>query len=220
MALSQELRSGGYLYRPLKYGTVGWDVYALQAALFDMDYAIKVDGHFGVNTQDRVVQFQAVRALEADGIAGIATQMSAAKLLMPPITADFGLPRNLLKGQVEKESGFLLGNHSLQYPNGTYDIGVTQLNTGFYSNYEVGFDPQLGLRELAGRVRNNYSTYKKGGNVSNRRAWELAAGSWNRPAYTDWLAGMGGVKPSPSQLEWIEGYIDRVTSYVTSWPTS
>ena len=62
-------------YVTLKKGSTGPSVKKLQQALIDLGYlADKADGNFGSNTQNAVVQFQAVNGLAADGLAGSKTQ--------------------------------------------------------------------------------------------------------------------------------------------------
>ena len=51
---------------------------------------------------------------------------------------------------------------------------------------------------------------------TKRDRWRLAAGSWNRPAHTAYLAGQPNnqsAKPTQAQLDWIHGYMDRVCVY-------
>lgn len=59
----------------LRKGSSGESVKALQQALIDLGYLTdEADGVFGGNTQNAVVQFQAVNGLAADGLAGAQTQ--------------------------------------------------------------------------------------------------------------------------------------------------
>lgn len=65
--------SAGYV--TLRKGSSGADVKALQQALIDLGYLTdEADGVYGSNTQNAVVQFQAVNGLSADGLAGAQTQ--------------------------------------------------------------------------------------------------------------------------------------------------
>lgn len=57
-------------YPVLRSGSSGNFVYLLQYLLAQNGYALAVDGQFGANTQQAVVQFQTANGLTADGIAG------------------------------------------------------------------------------------------------------------------------------------------------------
>jgi hypothetical protein len=89
---------------------------------------------------------------------------------------------------------------------------VTQRNSAF-APFDDGFDAPKSLDFLGGHIRSKYNEYKGYGVItSERRLWELAQGSWNRPAWTDRLAK--GLSLTKSQSDWIEGYIDRVSAYL------
>ena len=208
------LDSAGYTYRPLKKGQQGWDIYALQSALkgagFYTTYA--VDGYAGAITDKAIRDYQAASGLTVDGIAGIVTQRSLALRDMYAANVKYKLPQGALKGQIESESGYILGNHSPRYENGSFDVGVTQRNTAYVS-LDTGFDAPDSLDFLGAHIRRKYNEYKSYGVItSERRLWELAQGSWNRPAWTDRLAK--GLSLTQSQSTWIEGYIDRVSAYL------
>jgi peptidoglycan hydrolase-like protein with peptidoglycan-binding domain len=209
----RDLDPAGYKYRPLKAGDAGWDVYALQTALRGTGLNPGPnDGAFGPRTQGAVMDHQEARGLAADGVAGIVTQRSLTLALIWPQQKAKGTPPGLMRGQIEKESGFILGNHPPRYEDGQYDVGVTQRNTN-YATYADGFDATDSIRVLAERLRTKYDAYKAIGKVKdNRRLWELAAGSWNAPSWTDKMANGGTLSPNASQH--IEAYIDRVTVYM------
>jgi hypothetical protein len=59
-----------YPGNPLKLGSKGDDVRALQQRLRDLGWTISVDGDFGPRTRDAVLTFQKSRPLTADGIVG------------------------------------------------------------------------------------------------------------------------------------------------------
>lgn len=225
-----------YRYRPLKKGDFGWDVYALQTGLREAGYDIGAsgaDGWFGADVDESVKAFQQAHSLGVDGIAGILTQTYIVKVLAPLATAKYKLPRNALKGQIEKESGNQIGNHSLEYSDGSFDIGVTQRNTRYHT-FEDGFDVGDSIEYLAAYIRERFDKYcepsckerlaARGLPATDwRRKWELAQGAWNRPAYANYLAGRPmseSLKPTAAQVDWLEGYIDRVTSYITTWPSN
>lgn len=214
----------------------GWDVYALQTGLnVWADPDIDADGICGPRTREAILRFQRNRGLTADGIAGGATQTLVARKIAPKATDLYNIVPNLLKGHLEKESGNWLGNHTARYETtDSYDLGVAQINDKSKQlAWDQCFDTPFAIDFLGQTVRKAYDTYKKPSQAKtdrlkarglptpdNRRLWELAGGSWNRPAHTAWLAGetdANSDKPSATELTWIEGYIDRVTVYVTNW---
>ena len=202
-----------YAYRPLRLTDgrqQGWDVYGLQTGLagipgFDN---LKADGIFGPETAAAVLLFQKNRKLMADGIAGIGTQAKLSSVLGRKFREGWDLPNGIPYGHIEKESGCLFGNHPPRYPNGSYDCGLVQRNTA-YATKVSAFDAPASLMVLCEKIRTNWQKYRELGNDTDR-ALELACGSWNAPAWTDRLAH--GDTLSPAAHEWIEAYIDRVTS--------
>jgi hypothetical protein len=215
--MTYPIDNAAYNYRPLKRGLSGNDVYALQTGLnVFADPDIVADGVFGDRTHTAVVRYQRNRKLTDDGIAGILTQRSVAINIGNRVKQHVVLPNGLLTGVFEKESGFILGNHTSRYSNGTWDIGIVQRNTAYHT-VEESFDPADSIEYYAQRVRGKFEEYQSINTFDARRNWELAAGSWNRPAWTDRLAR--GQSLTTFERDWIEGYIDRVTSYVTSWPS-
>ena len=65
---------------------------------------------------------------------------------------------------------------------------------------------------LCEQIANKWEEYREYGEVEPDRALGLACGSWNRPAWTDKLAR--GLTLDSVSLAWIDGYIERVTSFV------
>lgn len=220
----------GYIYRPLVKGTKGWDDFALQTALIALGYDISFrlssglthpgdDGWFGDSTDRGVRKAQTDRHLTVDGIAGIVTQTALAMAL--GIRIGTLLPAGLLRGVFAFEGGNQLGNHTPIYENGTRDFGVVQDNLPDDQRM-IGFNVPDRILYYASETVARYHRYEP--YVSPQRAWELAAGAWNRPAWTDYLANpvkwplrnKDGSKRDITLAErtWIEGYIDRVTTYV------
>lgn len=210
-----DLPPGAYRYRPLREAEPpqqGWDVYALQTALNGLarlGVELELDGVFGTETAKGVRKFQRKNKLVADGIAGVVTQRALALKYARRFKKD--LPGGLLKGQIEHESSFWLGNHSPAREDGSRDNGVCQRNSN-YTPAMLAYDVPNSVQALAHQVSAKHADYVAQGNVGERRAWELAAGSWNAPAWTDTLARGGTI--SPSQLEHIETYIQDVTPYM------
>ena len=76
------------------------------------------------------------------------------------MTGKYNLPRNQLKGQMEKESAFWLGNHSPQYDDKSWDVGVTQRNTNYIS-LPGGFNVPVSIEHLAANLRSTYDDVHK-----------------------------------------------------------
>lgn len=212
-----DLNPVGYVIdNRMQKGHKGWDVRALQRALQERGYALSkygADGDFGDETKTAVANYQRDRGLYVDGWAGSSTQKQLCLELIAPVELDFQLPTGLARGQVGAESSFFVGNNSEKHPDDEYfDIGVVQLNSKFHS-YEEGFDPGLSIRYYGEHTKDYYKKYKAIGKITNpRRLWELAAGAWNAPAWTDRLAN--GQSLTQTQSDHIEDYINRVTVFL------
>ncbi len=203
-----DLAEDAYRYRAMKIGDKGWDVFSLQTLV----PRITADGSFGPITDGAVRAYQERQGLVVDGIAGIVTQRSLCLYHIFPIQASLELPPGLMRGQTEKESGFQVGNHTAPYADGARDLGVVQRNTN-YAQPKDGFNAVASIGVLGDRLRKNHDMYEGYGVVKDqRRLWELAAGSWNAPSWTDRLARGGTL--TAAQSEHLEAYIDRVTIYM------
>jgi peptidoglycan hydrolase-like protein with peptidoglycan-binding domain len=206
-------------------GNRGWDVFSVQHMLMSLGHSLPAygaDGDYGSETVKAVTAFQRAQGnLYVDGWAGPATVQRGNLLLMNALT---GLPKGLARGQIGKESAFISGNHSEKRAprswvkptykpdaNGWYfDMGVSQMASEYHT-YEKAFNPKVAIAFYGSHIRGKYVEYKEVGFITNTtRLWELAAGSWNAPAWTDQLAR--GKAIDPENREWIEAYIDRVCS--------
>lgn len=223
------LSPGGYVYRALRLlepRQIGWDVFALQTGLagipgFD---DLRADGFFGPKTADAVKVFQTEREMDpVDSIAGIATQRKLCQVIARQFRKGWNLPNGLPYGTLEQESGFQVGNHTPPYRDNSRDCGVAQRNTNF-APMEKGFDMPDSLMALCKSISERHAEYVSFKVVDERRAWALAAGAWNRPAYTQALArGQTSVlvngtridlSPGAPERLWIESYIAAVTAYM------
>ena len=70
---SGTIHTGTSITRELYRGSQGDDVRMLQRLLRDLGYNAAVDGYFGTQTRNAVIQFQKNNGLKADGIAGART---------------------------------------------------------------------------------------------------------------------------------------------------
>jgi hypothetical protein len=207
------LEPGAYRYRALRLAQpkqFGWDVYALQTALNACGASLTLDGYLGNLTDAAIRAFQHERSLENDGVAGVATQQKLTQVICRRVRENLSLPNGIPYGHAEQESGTWLGNHTAPYANGSRDCGVVQRNTQ-YAPMVAGFDAPDSIQTLGRQVYDYHSKYL-GLGVPDRRAWELACGSWNAPAWTDRLAR--GESLSDEYRARIESYIASVTKYV------
>jgi hypothetical protein len=196
----------------------GEDVYALQTAL----KAAKcdpngTDGFFGSDTSKAVKRFQITNRLLADGIVGSATWQKLAEVLTEEQRQEMGMPIRLPYGQVMHESTCRGGNYSPVRADGSYDAGMCQRNTN-ETPAKDGFNVETSIIALCVRVKKHYLKFE--GVKPARRRWELAAGSWNAPAWACWLANVEGAsiprnertEPTPAQRLVFEGYMKSATA--------
>lgn len=197
----------------------GEDVYALQTALTAAGYETGAyDGRFGPKTSDAVTMAQKNLFLFVDGKAGGNTQRGLALVHASLMTAKYALAKGALKGQLEFESGYRLGNYSPVRSNGSFDAGVAQRNTELTAPPQ-GFDVPNSVDALGRRVRDYYDLFK---GVGKTRRWGLAQGAWNAPAFACYLANEEGasvprnqtLQPTSSQRATFEQYIAHVTTYL------
>lgn len=223
-----ELNETPYEFRSLKREDPmleGYDVFGLQCLLLASGYGLELDGILGDETATQIWRYQKNRGLEQDGKAGPVTQRYLVLDRIHPETSFFRLPQGLLRGMINQESSFWVGNYTVTYNHepvaGTKDLGLCMRNTfptqencvkWFDGRWAIQFlagDPERGLRPR----KNKY--YGKPGAQTHQRAWELAAASWHQPSYADHLANGGNL--SPAQRDHLEKYIQKTTSYVKKW---
>jgi len=228
------LTVGRYIFRALKEGAKGWDVYALQCGL-----GITADGDFGPATAKATREFQSEHELIVDEIAGLATQRAVLQERIWPQQAAFKTPAGLARGMVEGECGWQIGNYTKAYSNGTRDVGCTMRNGQPVDNFlRAAFDPRPSIERLCRRLRSgdpgwpygHDNLFGKPGAKTHRRAWELATLAWNWPAAAETLAKGGALSTAPAQwvidigvagvdspAEWAAHYIATKTVYVKEW---
>lgn len=213
-----------YLYRTLQLldpMMQAEDVYALQTALNECGFDCGVtDGIFGMQTMGAVKAAQKVHFLTVDGKAGGLTQRALALELAIGASQRTGVLYSGLRGQLELESGYRLGNYSPRRPDRTYDAGVAQRNTKFTSPAQ-GFDAKLSIDALAEVIRKHYFLFE---GLALRRRWSLAQGAWNAPAFACYIAREEGatkvteamtLKPNVEQQQIFLTYVTNVTVYLT-----
>lgn len=221
----------------VRRGSQNHTVWALQTCFVYHGHDLAVDGDFGPNTERSVRLWQEGRDLIVDGIAGPVTQRSLVLIGAQRSADKYGLIVAAHKGQLLHESSGLVGIHTPRYHHGggltSYDAGVAQCNSR-YHHPEDAFTLAYALTTLASFTKVRYLAYSKSdplrasrlqsrglSPLTKRRRWELAHGSWNRPAYAAWLAGQSTTDPvapagapTAEQRAQLEAYIRAVTPNV------
>jgi Putative peptidoglycan binding domain len=183
----------------------GEDVLALQTALVALGQNTGgADGIFGDATERAVKKVQDQLNITVDGLAGGGTQQAVTRRIADRARDRNDLPKGLVFGQCMHESSCRLGNYSAQHsfdvPGGPYfDAGVAQRNVRFHPQKDA-FDVPDSINLLGKHVAAYFRLYA---GVSNlRRRWELAAGSWNAPAFTGRIADDEGATVGQSEPSW------------------
>jgi peptidoglycan hydrolase-like protein with peptidoglycan-binding domain len=227
-----------------KRGMAGTDVWALQLNLRAAGVSITTDGSFGPATDAAVKAFQIKQKLVADGIAGIMTQRSLCLFLAQTPEKFSRLPKGLLQGLCENESGYAVAAYTGHPtdPSG-FDIGPYQdafpPRLRSEENYANAYNAKTMATEAGKTLRTQKDAFRKAPKVStDKLAWQLATLNHNWPYAADNLAFRGSIYRDPAQdalpqqwimiasggrlrtpREWVDSYISRATVYVTSWPT-
>jgi hypothetical protein len=199
----------------------GEDVYALQTALKACGLETgEADGVLGSLTARAIRQAQVNFGLTVDGLAGGRTQEALAREALRAPAAKYEVPPSAMRGQLEHESSFRLGNYSPQRSNGSYDAGVAQRNTE-HTSPPLGFDVGASIEALAKDIRKHFDLFA---GLPLRRRWALAQGAWNAPAFACYIARAEGatyvttgmtLRPSSAQTMTLEAYISDVSVYLS-----
>lgn len=199
----------------------GEDVYALQTALFACGFDPGPwDGILGRGTGAAIRSAQSHFGLVLDGLAGGKTQEALARHLADRASDTHRITKGALRGQLEHESGFRVGNYSPARSDGSYDAGVTQRNTA-HTPAKEGFNVPESINALALLVRRHYDLFE---GLPVRRRWSLAQGAWNAPAFACWIARAEGatrvtagmtLKPGATARQTFEAYVASVSTYLT-----
>jgi hypothetical protein len=198
----------------------GEDVFALQTALNELGFNCgEPDGILGPATSASIKMAQRALLLVTDGKAGGDTQKAVTLELSERVAVDFRVPVSALKGQLEFESGYRLGNYSPPRADSSYDAGVAQRNT-LFTPPDQGFDTLLSIRALCQNTRKHYDLFE---GLPTRRRWGLAQGAWNAPAYACYIAKEEGAfkvstsmtaRPSSAARQVFEDYVAHATVYL------
>lgn len=199
----------------------GEDVYALQTALNACGFTCGAeDGILGKNTAQAIKNAQVSLGIFMDGLAGGRTQEGLAMRIARFKAEKLQIPLSGIRGQLEHESGFRLGNYSPLRADTTYDAGVSQRNTK-YTKPEEAFDVPLSIQVL---VENAHTYFELFAGVAGARRWGLAMGAWNAPAFACYIAREEGawrvnesqiLRPGSGARVVFEQYVREVSLYLT-----
>lgn len=199
----------------------GEDVFSLQTALSSCGFNPGItDGILGNNTSAAIKEAQHHFGLVVDGLAGGKTQEALGRGISNREASEFRVLPELMRGQLEHESGWRLGNYSPQRSDGSYDAGVAQRNTAHH-DVKSAFTVDLSIDALAQNTRKFYDKFI--GIKDDKRRWALAGGAWNAPAYACWIAreeGAAGVrgaetaKPGTTARAAFEAYVASIIAYL------
>lgn len=211
-------------YRTLRLTTPmmsGQDVYALQTGLLALGFdPLGSDGVLGNNTVKAIKACQSAHNLEVDGWAGGRTQEAIGFNLSNRTQVQYNIAFGLMRGQLEHESSWRLGNYSERRPDTSYDAGVAQRNTAHAEPRDC-FDVPDSINTLGFSTIAHWKLFA--GISDIKRRWALAAGAWNAPAYACYIARQEGAtkvspnqtaKPGPTARAALEAYIQSVITYL------
>jgi hypothetical protein len=203
-----------------KYGFKRGDhhigVWALQSFLnsYDgkfSDWPLTEDGIFGAGTERAVRWYQGATDASVDGIVGPQTQQRIVRSCIIRTLNGQRLPKGLLEGQIDAESGRLIAAVNASVPGGV-DCGLTQMRVYYpYSETAVkaAFDPLVNVyKAVNADVPNgfkgllpNYSTFSARVGPGEY-AWRLAALAHNWPSAADTLS-KGGTLSTTREATWV-----------------
>lgn len=220
-----ELHPAAHYRTTLRRGDRGTDVAALQINL-----AVFTDGVYGAQTTAAVSDVQKQERLLVDGVAGPATQRKLCLRLSQGATDHYKLPKRLLEGCMENESGFAIACYS-EHPSDTgFDLGPYQDSIepgkGSQARYVKAYNAASMALDTGRKYRTQYDLYRRRG-VESDRAWRLAVLYHNWPWAADrlsrglsvgWDNRAGWVEQASggrlhTNGEWITAYITRVIKY-------
>jgi Putative peptidoglycan binding domain len=186
-------------------------VWATQRGLNSLNwlgYELDEDGVFGQGTEDAVKQWQEAVSLSADGVFGPKSQARFLRSIVIRTDAGTKVPRGLVEGICEGESGNYIAAVNVQVAGGT-DCGYTQRRV--YEPYDEAavqraFDSLYQVNLLVRNLYNRYQLYITKAAVTKRSddeeyAWRLATLYHNWPYAADRLAN--GYTLSNQTASWV-----------------
>ena len=174
-----------------KKGDTHLGVWAIQKFLNHL-YApsLSEDGAFGEATETAVKRYQKAVAATADGVVGPTTQGRIVRSVIVRTPAGLKLPKGLLEGIIDAESGRFLAAANASVPGGI-DLGLTQRRV--YgppfkaAEVQAAMDP---FSNIERSVRTLYDAYKLYSSRlgTGEYAWRVAALAHNWPSAADQLS--------------------------------
>lgn len=164
------------------------------------------DSDFGPTTEENVKEFQRREGLFVDGVFGPRTSSALVDDIRERVEKKIDLPKRLLEGQIERESGnwILAQNRAV---SGGIDCGYTQRRVydKDYGNWSVvsrAFSPKYQINLSARQLRERHDAFVVRPGVTNptvlsyipselERAWRLALLNHNWPYAAARLADGG-----------------------------
>lgn len=173
------------MLRPIVRGSEPWAVYALQRAVG----VTPATGTFGPQTLRKVKAFQTKYGLEADGIAGPATQWMILQLAGAAADQAHGLPVGVGVGFAWHEGGKILGATNWDVPGGV-DCGPGQwriVGPPFsLDRLKRAFRPYVALDHACAVLAERRADFKRrNGYLAGSEALRIAVLAHNWPAGAD-----------------------------------
>jgi hypothetical protein len=183
----------------VKRGDRGVVVWAIQRGLNDVGRAstsspLQEDGVYGGETFKVVGNFQGSTGLKRDGRFGPKTSEKLGVVLSQFVSV--AVPRGLLQGVINAESGNLIGAVNASVPGGI-DCGYTQrrvLEADYGNEAAVrrAFDGLYQMNLLARSLRERHDAFfGRPGARNHERAWRLATLNHNYPYAADLISHNG-----------------------------
>lgn len=185
-------RSTKYSFRR---GDIHLGVWALQRFLGKLNYGPFADlqfqtGFFGTVTEQEIRHYQAATGATVDGIVGPQTQARIVRSCVVRAPGGSKLPKGLIEGQINAESGRLLAAVNSAVAGGL-DLGLTQRRVYGppYKESDVKFamDPLVNVSRSVDELLTRYESFKSRVGAGEY-AWRLAALAHNWPSGADQLS--------------------------------
>jgi hypothetical protein len=193
---------------PLREGSAGWPVFALQGALGCAGIHIAKDGGFGPKTKKAVEKFQRGEKIAVDGVVGPMTQRHLVSYVCRLIEHEVpDLPSGLAAAMAAGEGGNMLAAVNWSVPGGV-DCGLFQLRV--YTPYgedamRLAFSPlRAGAKAMKDFGARRASFLKRpwvNGNVARAGRCALLAHNW--PAGADAYSRYGHVSCTTCLASWV-----------------